>query len=64
MSNTTKTMHFDLNDLNELNDLSDEEFNAFMIQFESAPEDKKECTCGAKHTSRPNYHLRYCDLSK
>ena len=23
---------------------------------------KDKCTCGAKHTSRPNYHLEYCDI--
>ena len=22
------------------------------------------CTCGAKHTSNPNYHLDYCSLSE
>jgi hypothetical protein len=22
------------------------------------------CTCGAKHTSRPDYHLGYCEKSK
>jgi hypothetical protein len=21
-----------------------------------------ECTCGAKHTSTPNFHLNYCDI--
>lgn len=21
-----------------------------------------ECTCGAKHTSRPNFHLSYCEV--
>ena len=23
---------------------------------------QKGCTCGAKHTSNKNYHLRYCDI--
>lgn len=24
---------------------------------------KKECTCGAKHTSNPNFHTNWCDKS-
>ena len=24
----------------------------------------RECTCGASYTSRPNFHLSYCDLEK
>jgi hypothetical protein len=23
-----------------------------------------KCSCGAKHTSNPNYHLDYCDFYK
>jgi hypothetical protein len=26
--------------------------------------DLDECTCGAKHTSNPNFHLNYCVLNK
>jgi len=22
----------------------------------------RACSCGARHTSNPNYHMRYCDL--
>jgi hypothetical protein len=24
----------------------------------------KSCTCGAKHTSNPKFHLSYCELDK
>lgn len=27
------------------------------------PELPSDCTCGAKHTSFPNKHLKYCDES-
>lgn len=27
-------------------------------------EEKPECTCGAKHTSNPKWHMRYCPLDK
>lgn len=26
-------------------------------------EDERICSCGAKHTSNPKYHLPYCDLA-
>lgn len=25
---------------------------------------KPVCTCGAKHTSNPKFHLRYCDIKE
>ena len=27
-------------------------------------ETELKCECGAKHTSRPNYHLQYCPMAK
>lgn len=27
-------------------------------------ETENKCSCGAKHTSRPEYHLDFCDLYK
>lgn len=32
----------------------------FLFNPTSAP--KPKCSCGAKHTSNPNYHLPYCDI--
>lgn len=36
---------------------------SFFGNYEKAFK-KKECSCGAKHTCRPDYHLSYCDLYK
>lgn len=32
--------------------------------WEFFEESIKSCTCGARHTSRPDYHLDFCDLYK
>jgi hypothetical protein len=28
------------------------------------PDNDNSCSCGAKHTSNPNFHLKYCALNK
>ncbi len=33
-------------------------YNTIVYKIESV---KKECTCGAKFTSNPSFHLNYCD---
>jgi len=43
--------------------ISKEDVDAFLNGCYKVTHDKtyKECTCGAKHTSNPNYHMDWCD---
>ena len=43
----------------ELSEL-DKAFEKFTDTFD----DGFKCTCGAAHTSSPNYHLKYCNKNK
>lgn len=33
-----------------------------MLGYDEPPPIPKECSCGAKHTSNPKWHMQYCDL--
>lgn len=33
-----------------------------IIFIKEKKQELKICTCGARHTSQPNFHLSYCDL--
>lgn len=39
----------------------DDMIDSFYDEQKEA-EKKTECTCGAKHTSRPSFHADWCDL--
>lgn len=34
-----------------------------LSSVEVPPPLPRECTCGAKHTSNPNFHLPFCELN-
>lgn len=61
--------------IRQLTDLSNEEFfNMDYIHFSEIVDRlnkankqevlRRECTCGARYTSRPDYHLKYCEEPK
>ncbi|KKP53294.1 MAG: hypothetical protein UR43_C0005G0003 [candidate division TM6 bacterium GW2011_GWF2_33_332] len=38
--------------------------NTLVIKVNKEIKEKNRCSCGAKYTSNPNYHLSYCDCFK
>jgi hypothetical protein len=40
-----------------------DELEQILDELESKRE-KRNCECGAKHTSNPKHHLSYCPLAK
>jgi hypothetical protein len=50
----------------ELCELTMDEFTIYVEAMNSLKREEKgpECECGAKHTSNPKHHLKYCPLNK
>lgn len=49
------------------NHFSNEQWETMIEEAHNAkPVSSKpeSCSCGAKHTSNPKHHLKYCDLNK
>ena len=38
-------------------------FDTIVFKLGTKVQNNITCTCGAKHTSNPTFHLYYCDLS-